>query len=57
MRTTALGHGLVFQPFLLVCTYKNDTIITLQKRIDITDFPSKFTQKTLAIQAKVIDMA
>ena len=39
---TVLGRSLIFQPMLLVCTY-SDTIITLQKKkIDTTDFPSKF---------------
>ena len=42
MRIAVLGRGLIFQPVLLACTY-NNTIITLQKEIDITDFPSKFT--------------
>ena len=46
MRMTALGRGLIFQPVLLACTYNNDTIITLQKKIDITDFHhSLHTQK------------
>ena len=43
---TVLGHGLIFQPVLLACTCNNDTIITLQKKIDITDFRQNLhTQK------------
>ena len=38
---TVLGRGLIFQPVLLACTYNNDTIITLQKKIDITDFSTE----------------
>ena len=30
--------------------------MTLQKRIDITDFPSKFTHKKV-VQANIIDVA
>ena len=36
-----LGRGQIFRPVLLACTYDNDTIIALQKKIDITDFPSE----------------
>ena len=31
-RLTVLGRGLIFQPVLFACTYKNDAIITLQKK-------------------------
>ena len=36
-------RGLIIQPVLLAYTHNNDTMITSQKTIDITDFPSKFT--------------
>ena len=35
---TVLGRGLTFQQVLSACTYNIDTIITLQKKIDIIDF-------------------
>ena len=41
MRMTVLSRGLIF----LACTYDNDAIITLQKKIDIIGFSSKFTHK------------
>ena len=44
--------GLIFQSVQLACTYKNDTIIELQKKADITDFPSKFTQKKVDSASK-----
>ena len=45
LRMTVLGRSLIFQPVLLACTYNNKTILTLQKKIDSTEFPSKFTHK------------
>ena len=38
LRMTVLGRGLTFQQVLSACTYNTDTIITLQKKIDIIDF-------------------
>ena len=46
-----LGHGLFFQPVFLACTY-NGTIIALQKKSDITDFPPKFTHKKVNSASK-----
>ena len=37
MRMTVLGRGQIFQPVLLANTYNNDTMITLQNRVDITE--------------------
>ena len=50
---TVLGSGLIFQPVLLACTHNNDTIITLQKKINITDLYQSLHKK-LKVQAEVI---
>ena len=47
-----LGHGLIIQPVLLACTYDNDTIIALKKKIDIVDFPSKFIHEEVDSTSK-----
>ena len=44
---TVLGRSLI-----LACTYNNGTIITLQKKIDGTDFPSKFSHKKVDSTSK-----
>ena len=47
-----LGHSLIFQPvfaslhYTQTCTYKNDTIITVEGKHDITNFSSKLENKT-----------
>ena len=38
LRMMVLGCGIIFHPVLLACTHNNDTIITLQKKINIIDF-------------------
>ena len=54
---TVLGRGVIFQLALLACTYNNDTIITLLKKIDNLDSIYVYTQKSWTVQAKIIDRA
>ena len=50
---TILSRGPIFQPVPLVCTYHNGTVIQLQKKIDSTDFPSKFVMSIFLITEKM----